>query len=148
MPRISCPGRPWGCPERPHHAQRRQAAVGRPASAGLLRVHNDSGDAPRIYAIDEKANLLGICNIKGWQARDWEDIALGPGPDPNLPYLYVGDIGDNSAKYPEVVVYRVPEPKVDPGKPFGQMTIGPADALRFVYPDGPRDAETLLIRIR
>jgi hypothetical protein len=114
-------------------------------SPGVLWVHNDSGDAPRIYALDEKANLLGICNIKGAQARDWEDIALGPGPDPNRPYLYIGDIGDNNAKYPEVVVYRVPEPKVDAGKPFGQMTIGPADALRFIYPDGPRDAETLLV---
>jgi hypothetical protein len=114
-------------------------------SPGVLWVHNDSGDAPRIYALDEKANLLGICNIKGAQARDWEDIALGPGPEPNRPYLYIGDIGDNNAKYPEVVVYRVPEPKVDAVKPFGSITIGPADALRFVYPDGPRDAETLLV---
>ena len=37
-------------------------------SPGVLWVHNDSGDAPRIYAIDEKANLLGICNIKRAQS--------------------------------------------------------------------------------
>jgi hypothetical protein len=43
------------------------------------------------------------------------------------------------------VVYRVPEPKVDAATPFGRMTIGPADVLRFTYPDGPRDAETLLV---
>ncbi len=112
---------------------------------GVLYVHNDSGDAPRIYAIDEKAQLLGACNLQGAQARDWEDIAVGPGPDPSLSYVYVADIGDNGGKRPEIIVYRVPEPKLDAGTPFGQMTIGPADAIRLVYPDGPRDAETLLV---
>jgi len=112
---------------------------------GVLYVHNDSGDAPRIYAINKKAQLLGACSIEGATAGDWEDIAVGPGPDPNRSYLYIGDIGDNGAKRSEVIVYRVPEPKVDDIRPFGQMTIGPAEALRFVYPDGPRDAETLIV---
>jgi hypothetical protein len=112
---------------------------------GVLYVHNDSGEAPKVYAINEKAQLLGVCNVRGANHRDWEDIAVGPGPDPNQPYLYIGDIGDNGAKYPEVIVYRVPEPKVDAVKPFGQMTIGLAEAIRLVYPDGPRDAETLLV---
>ena len=112
---------------------------------GVLYVHNDSGDAARVYAINEKAQLLGVCNLRGARNRDWEDIAVGPGPDPNQPYLYIGDIGDNGAQCPEVVVYRVPEPKVDAGKPFGQMTLGPAEAISLAYPDGPRDAETLLV---
>jgi hypothetical protein len=112
---------------------------------GVLYVHNDSGDAPQIYAVDAKAQLLGVCFIQGAQARDWEDIAVGPGPDPNRPCVYIGDIGDNGAKRPEVVVYRVPEPKIDPAAPFGRVTAGPADTLRLTYPDGPRDAETLLV---
>jgi hypothetical protein len=112
---------------------------------GVLWVHNDSGDAPRVYALNERAQLLGACDIRGATERDWEDIAVGPGPDPNRSYLYLGDIGDNGGRRPEVVVYRVPEPKVDAATPFGRMTIGPADVLRFTYPDGPRDAETLLV---
>jgi hypothetical protein len=112
---------------------------------GVLWVHNDLPNETKVYAINEKAQLLGTCNLKGAQAYNWEDIALGPGPEPNQPYLYLGDIGDNSAKRPEIVVYRVLEPKVDAVTPFGQMTIGPADALRFIYPDGPRDAETLIV---
>lgn len=112
---------------------------------GVLYVHNDSGDAPRIYALNEKAQLLGVCHIQGAKERDWEDIAVGPGPDPGMSYVYIGDIGDNGAKYPEVVVYRVPEPKIDVVKPFDQVTIGPADAIRLVYPDGARDAETLIV---
>jgi hypothetical protein len=112
---------------------------------GVLYVHNDSGDGARIYALNEKAELLAVCSLKGAIERDWEDIAVGPGPDPNRPYLYIGDIGDNGARRPEVVVYRVPEPQVDPGRPFGQMSVGPAEAIRLVYPEGPRDAETLLV---
>jgi hypothetical protein len=112
---------------------------------GVLYVHNDSGDTPRIYAINEKAQLLGTCHIEGAKARDWEDIAVGPGPDPNRHYLYLGDIGDNQSKRPEVTVYRLPEPRVDAARPFGAMTVGPAEALRLVYPDRPRDAETLLV---
>ncbi len=112
---------------------------------GVLYVHNDSGDGPRIYALNEKAQLLGACTIKGASERDWEDIAVGPGPDPNRDCLYVGDIGDNGGKRPEIIVYRVPEPKPDAATPFGPMTIGPADTIRLVYPDGPRDAETLLV---
>jgi hypothetical protein len=112
---------------------------------GVLWVHNDSGDKPRIYAINTKGDLLGICNIGGATATDWEDIAIGPGPDPNRQYLYIGDTGDNQAKRPEVVVYRVPEPKMDAGVAFGMMPIGPAEAIRLTYPGGPRDAETLLV---
>jgi len=112
---------------------------------GVLWVHNDSGDAARVYALNTKAEFLGICNIAGASARDWEDIAVGPGPDPNRQYLYLGDIGDNRDSRSEVIVYRVPEPKVNAAGPFAPLTAGPAEALRLAYPDGPRDAETLLV---
>lgn len=112
---------------------------------GVLWVHNDSGDAPRLFALDTNANLLGICPIVDAKARDWEDIAIGPGPDPNQDYLYIGDIGDNRARYPSVRIYRVPEPHVDPAQPFDHMPLGPAAEIELVYPDGPRDAETLLV---
>lgn len=112
---------------------------------GVLYVHNDSGDGPQIYAINEKARLLGACHVRGATERDWEDIGVGPGPDPDRSCVYIGDIGDNGAKRSEIVVYRVPEPKMDAATPFDQMTIGPAEALRLVYPDKPRDAETLLV---
>ena len=114
-------------------------------NADVLWVHNDSGDAPRVFAIDTQGNLLGICPIVGALARDWEDIAVAPGPDPNEQYLYIGDIGDNLAAYPSVRVYRVPEPDIDTNQPFGEISIGPAQTIELTYPDGPRDAETLLV---
>ncbi len=112
---------------------------------GLLWVHNDSGDAARVFALDDRGRLLGTCAIRGARARDWEDIAIGPGPDPNQQCLYIGDIGDNGSRYASVRVYRVREPDLDPTKSFGQMSLGPAETIELTYPDGPRDAETLLV---
>lgn len=114
-------------------------------NVGVLWVHNDSGDAARVFALDTAGRLLGICPIRGARARDWEDIAVGPGPDPNQQYLYIGDIGDNRSRYPTVRVYRVREPEVDPVKSFGSMSLGPADTIELRYPGGPRDAETLIV---
>ena len=112
---------------------------------GVLWVHNDSGDRPCVYAVNLRGDLLGIYRVTGAEARDWEDIAAGPGPQPDTPYLYVGDIGDNAGHDPWITVYRVKEPAVDPNARGLDAATEPAEAIRMVYPDGPRDAETLLV---
>jgi len=61
-------------------------AVASRKNPGILWVHNDSGDLPRLYAISTAGELIGIYTITGAKARDWEDIAIGPGPDPNEHY--------------------------------------------------------------
>lgn len=114
-------------------------------NAGVLWVHNDSGDTPQLFALDTQARLLGSCLVQGAKARDWEDIAAGPGPEAGKHYLYIGDIGDNRARYPSVRVYRVVEPHVDTNVAFEKTETEPAETIELVYPDGPRDAETLLL---
>jgi len=69
---------------------------------GVLWVHNDSGDSARLYAVNLEGKLVAVCRIKGARARDWEDIAVGPGPGPRQDYLYIGDIGDNGAKHKSI----------------------------------------------
>src|SRR6185503_16098919 len=110
---------------------------------GAYWTHNDSGDGPFIYAFDTAGDTRGIFRVTGAQARDWEDIAAGPGPQTNKSYLYIGDIGDNNDARDEVIVYRVAEPaltvatrkqtKARPG------STEPADAIRLKYPDGKHD---------
>ncbi|MCA1592893.1 MAG: hypothetical protein LC754_09635 [Acidobacteria bacterium] len=116
---------------------------------GLFWTHNDSGDGPFLYAFDRQGRGGGVWRVGGASARDWEDIATGPGPQPGTPYLYVGDIGDNGRKRAEVVVYRVAEPLIAPEDALTSKTnpraTETADALRLKYPDGSHDAETLLI---
>jgi hypothetical protein len=118
---------------------------------GLLWTHNDSGDDPVVYCIDLKARTCGVWRVTGAEAFDWEDIAIGPGPRAGDPYLYAGDIGDNIDQRTQIVVYRVPEPVAGSAGPVPVPTktapaaTAPAEALRLRYPDGPHNAEALLV---
>jgi hypothetical protein len=113
---------------------------------GLFWTHNDSGDGPFVYAFDRAGRARGTFRVEGAQALDWEDIAAGPGPVAGQPYLYAGDIGDNERRREFVVVYRFPEPEVTAGVDAKTpRPTQPADAIRLRYPDGPRNAEALLV---
>ncbi|HEY4422598.1 MAG TPA: hypothetical protein VGN10_00245 [Pyrinomonadaceae bacterium] len=119
---------------------------------GAYWTHNDSGDGPFIYAFDTRGDSFGTFRVNGGEARDWEDIAAGPGPQPNRSYLYIGDIGDNDAVRPEVIVYRVAEPALSSAtRNFTKSRPGStelAEAIRLRYPDGKHDAEALLVHPR
>ena len=107
---------------------------------GVLWADNDSGDGPRVYALSPAGELLGTYDLAGAEAIDWEDIAVGPGPDPSLHYVYVGDIGQNGGLRDQVEVYRVPEPAAI--EPSGSLT---AERIALTYPDGPEDAESMFV---
>ncbi|VAX19112.1 hypothetical protein MNBD_IGNAVI01-2275, partial [hydrothermal vent metagenome] len=47
---------------------------------GLFWTHNDSGDNARLFAFDSLGRHRGEFLLAGIQNRDWEDIAIGPGP--------------------------------------------------------------------
>jgi hypothetical protein len=109
--------------------------------AGVLWVHNDSGDSARVIAVRLDGRALASFPVTGADAQDWEDIATGPAPGAGRAYLYAGDIGDNLEQRPAIVVYRFPEPDVGPGpRPTAQ-----AEPLTLRYPDGSHDAEALLV---
>jgi hypothetical protein len=115
--------------------------------ADVLWLHNDSGDGARVFAVDPAGTLLGIFTLPTVEAIDWEDIAVGPGPRADQSYLYIADIGDNGRRRKEgVFLYRVPEPPLTatPEEP-ARGHLGPLERFRLRYPDGPHDAETLLV---
>ena len=116
---------------------------------GMYWTHNDSGDGPFIYALDDRGHSRGVWRVTGATADDWEDIAAGPGPIAGTNYLYIGDIGDNGGERKQITVYRVPEPIITAAeqgskKSNAQLTEA-AEALRLRYPDGKHDAEALLV---
>lgn len=108
----------------------------------VLWVHNDSGDDAVVYAMSAKGKLLCAVSIDNGRNRDWEDVAIGPGPDKGKSYLYIGDIGDNEGNTSAVTVYRIAEPPLD--SLCKTMTLS-ADIIEMKYPDGPRDAEALIV---
>jgi hypothetical protein len=118
-------------------------------NSNLFWTHNDSGDGPFLYAFDRQGKHRGVWKVTGASAVDWEDMAIGPGQQRGQPHLYIGDIGDNSRKRDEIVVYRVAEPSIVP-KDSSSTNEKPrrtdaADVIRLKYPDGKHDAETLFI---
>jgi hypothetical protein len=105
------------------------------ATPGRLWSHNDSGK-PVLVAFDSKGNVTGQLAIAGARVEDWE--AMASAPCGNGSCLYIGDIGDNSAKRGEITIYRVPEP----AQPGGSAKVDAV--IRASYPDGAHDAEALL----
>ena len=107
---------------------------------GVLWAHNDQGDSPRLFALDETGEILGESVVLGPLAFDWEDIAAGLGPD-GSPGLWIADTGDNDKNRSGVSVVFITEPE-DPGV---DGTLGGALSWELTWPDTPRDAEAMLI---
>jgi len=105
-----------------------------------IYVHNDSGGEPEIYILDTLGTFLGTLRLEGVKNRDWEDLAMGPGPIDDQTYLYIGDIGDNFGNAEELIIYRIPEPDS-----LENIITATPEIIRLTYPDGPKDAETLLV---
>ena len=115
-------------------------------NANVLWTHNDSGHPAQVFAIDTQGRLLGTYGIPG--NTDNEDIAIGPGPVPNVSYLYVGDIGDNSSDRTNgIKIYQIPEPFVYERQYTNPVTrtMKGARTITLTYPDGPRNAEAMFV---
>ena len=130
-------------------------------SDGVLWTHNDSGDRNRLFAINSQGDDLGRFTLEGVLAGDcddfpcnngaldWEDIAIGPGPEPGVSYLYVSDTGNNAAHLGKarntIEVYRVREPFIDATGGDQSAVLDGVDILTLTYPDEAHDGETLLV---
>lgn len=112
---------------------------------GIYWALNDSGNAPSVFAVDDRGRSRGTFRVEDAQNVDWEALQVGPGRDGGTA-LYIGDIGDNDRERREVIIYRVPEPE-----PFQAGARNPngrtadAEVFKLQYPNGARDAEGLLV---
>ncbi|HEU5486432.1 MAG TPA: hypothetical protein VFU98_16095 [Microlunatus sp.] len=92
---------------------------------------NDSGDSGIAYALDDGGDVTGTLEFRA-EPVDVEAVAFHDGR------LYVADIGDNRERRELVSVYFF-----DDAEPAEQPVV--FKAYDFAYPDGPHDAETLLV---
>lgn len=101
---------------------------------GFLWTHNDSGHDPEVFLFDSIGNSQSVISLENITNRDFEDIArFGT-------TIYVADIGDNRAVRSEISIIAFEEPQG-----IGSQSVTPTAVYRMTYPDGARDAETLLI---
>ena len=111
---------------------------------GILWTHNDSGDGPFVFAMNEKGSVLGRFTLSGAFNFDWEDMASGIS-DAGVPVLYIGDIGDNLGIRGDLQIYQIEEPAVKAsGKEVVEGEVGGVKIFRASYPDGRHNAESLL----
>ena len=102
---------------------------------GLFWTHNDAGNQPELFAVNEAGALVQRVRVTGARLVDWEDIEAAPCGNDRC--LYIGDIGDNDGDRDRITVYRVVEPA------NGARETAPPESLHARYPDGAKDAEAL-----
>lgn len=107
----------------------------------ILYTHNDSGGEASVFAIDTRGNLLAEIRLESAKNRDWEEIATALDPKSKLPYIYVGEIGDNRARHNLSFFYKFPEPELGDSL----IIIQDFEKISFQYEDGPRDAEAFFV---
>jgi hypothetical protein len=107
-------------------------------SSGLVDIGpvvyttNDSGDDAVLYGFDSGTGKLVSRTTYADEVEDVE--ALAPGRDGTV---WAGDIGDNRQRRDSITVYAVtPRP--------GEQD-RPAEAYELTYPDGPHNAEAMLV---
>ncbi|MEZ0610928.1 PE-PGRS family protein [Fibrella sp. WM1] len=106
---------------------------------GTLWVEQDGGSPAELALLGHDGKIRGKLAIPNATNRDWEDLTSGPGPQNGLNYLYIADIGDNNGQYGQYTIYRLPEPTSVTDVPKS------VERISFRYPDGARDAETLML---
>lgn len=113
---------------------------------GVFWTLNDSGGEPCLHAFDGSGRALARYRVPDAINLDWEDLAAGPDAG-GKPALFVADIGDNLRVRPSIQIYQVPEPQVDVAapQPLEDGTTEKAVVWNARYPDGPHNAESLLV---
>jgi hypothetical protein len=109
-----------------------------PSHEGVAWTHPDGGEVAEVMAVDGRGRTVATVRLRGVDPYDPEALAAGRTAN-GRPALFLGDIGDNRARRPDISVFRFAEPR--------RLTDRTVDATwwQFTYPDGPKDAEALLV---
>ncbi len=114
-------------------------------NSDILWTHNDKTWGKVLFALDTHGKNRGEFYVDNEFIIDSEDVAVGPGPVPGESYIYLADIGDNDRRRDIKSIIRFPEPVLIPGATAIRDTIRHFDVIDFAFPDGRRDAETLML---
>lgn len=114
-----------------------------PATPDLLWTHADSGDRAILHALNGRGELRGSVELDGVKAIDWEDLASYRLGDES--WLCIGDVGDNAARRPHLLLHFVREPEAARLSPTQVLRLKPEFTVEVTYEDGARDCESLAV---
>ncbi len=103
---------------------------------------NDRGNEPLLYALTRSGTHLARLRPTVTSVSDWEDLDAAH-IDGQF-YLVIADIGDNAGARETIELHLVAEPTELPDS-ADAIDVPVWQTLRFRYPDGARDAESLAI---
>lgn len=117
-------------------------------SPSVMYAENDSGHPAQFFALDARTGAVrGVYDVPGARNVDWEDLAVAPDAQ-GRPSVWLADVGDNDATRSAVQVYRVDEPRLRSGQVVGTVDTARPDVWTLRYPDGPVNAESLMVTPR
>lgn len=100
---------------------------------GVFWAHNDSLDAPRLFALNAQGGLITERRVLGAENIDWEDIGVARGQAQGL--VFVADSGDNFHWRKERSVYVVREPE----SLEGEAPLHVVAKLPYVFPQALKE---------
>lgn len=106
---------------------------------GSLWVQQDGGNPAALTLLSYNGTVQKKVHLKSTYNRDWEDMAIGNGPQQGVNYIYLAETGDNNLAFTYYTIYRFEEPSATTD------TIRTIDHINFLYPDGPHDAEAIFL---
>ena len=87
-------------------------------------VVEDGGNKDEIYQVNLNGEILKSLKVKNGKNHDWEDLTKDAAGN-----LYIGDIGNNANDRKDLVIYKLPNPTIEPGDKID------AEKIELHYPD-------------
>lgn len=78
------------------------SAVEMPAKSDWIWTLEDSGNDAKLYAVNEKGELMNTVDIKGATNKDWEELTSDKEGN-----LYIGDFGNNHNMRKDLCIYKI-----------------------------------------
>jgi len=87
-------------------------------------VIEDNGNKDEIYRLDFEGKIKTSFEVKNAKNNDWEDLTKD-----TIGNVYIADIGNNNNDRKDLVVYKIPNPELEPGDKID------AEKIEFYYPE-------------
>lgn len=100
---------PSSYPINPGNINEASGMVASHAIPGNLWVIEDGDNPSAVHLLSNLGEYRGRIDLPITN-RDWEDLAIGPGPIDGQNYLYISETGDNVNVHQNYSIYRLKEP--------------------------------------
>lgn len=118
--------------------------VGGRTNSQLVYICEGKDNPNEVRLFTQDAEYQGKIIVDGAINIDWQDIAIGPGPQDGVNYIYVGDIGDRGSNRDYLSVYRFPEPDLSGQTVPYSVSVSQVERIDFTVSQ-KRDFQTLMV---